>query len=138
MKKILLPKYGSMKMDDLISAAENLAKKFNSTVTVFHVFNCRQMPHYGTSAVDLDDDDIVEFQKELDDTVKLLKDKGIRVDSKLFKGDPATDIINEAESGNYDIVIMSTQGIPSGQRLLPGSVTGMVMNHIDIPVLVIR
>ena len=74
----------------------------------------------------------------LDKTAEYFEKKGVSAKAKLVKGDPASDIIDEAEIGEYDVCIICTHGMSAGKRFLLGSVTNKVVHHIKIPILVVR
>ena len=65
-------------------------------------------------------------------------DKGIKTDTMLAEGDPASAILDEAEKGDYDLVIMRTNTMKKRKRFMMGSVTNKVVHHIDKPILIIR
>lgn len=74
----------------------------------------------------------------MDKVVKLYEKEGIETDSKVIEGDPSAEIIDEADNGNYDLVIMETHSMKDHKRFLLGSVTNKVVHHINVPILVVR
>jgi len=50
----------------------------------------------------------------------------------------AEEILKEAESGEYDIVIMRTHGMSATKRFMLGSVTDKVVHHVKKPIMVVR
>lgn len=139
MKKILFPIDGSMDCQKALDIAEDLAKKFDSTITVFHVFDYHKIPNEMEYASVIDKIYDSDASREmLDKTVEYFEKKGVKAIGKLVKGDPASDIIDEAEAGEYDLAIVCTHGMSAGKRFLLGSVTNKVVHHIKVPVLVVR
>jgi len=68
----------------------------------------------------------------------LFKEEGITVNQKLVeRGDPADTIINEAEMGNYDLIVIGNSGEEERDPHL-GSVAKKVSAQVKIPVLVAR
>lgn len=126
MKKILLPTDGSMECQKTLDIAEDLAKKFDGEITIFHVFDY----HVVTTEE--------EGKEMLEKAVEYFEKKGVKVNSKIVKGYPAADIIDEAEKGGYDVMIMCTHGMTAGKRFLLGSVTNKVLHHVNIPMLIVR
>src|SRR5581483_9446855 len=64
-----------------------------------------------------------------------LAQKGVAAETKVVFGDPADEIVREAESG-YDLVVVGTRGLgPLAQHLL-GSVSRRVAKRAPCPVLV--
>ena len=56
----------------------------------------------------------------------------------LLEGHPADELINYAEDEKMDVIIMGTIGKTGLDRLLLGSVTGNLVSHSKVPVMVIR
>jgi nucleotide-binding universal stress UspA family protein len=74
----------------------------------------------------------VEYIKGLGDL------KGIKVESVLLEGNPSEELIRYAEEEQMDLIIMGTVGKKGLDRLLLGSVTGNIVRHSNVPVMVIR
>ena len=53
-------------------------------------------------------------------------------------GHPANAIIEAAERGGYDLVIVGSRGLNAVERFLSGSVSGRVVSHAPCSVLVVR
>lgn len=64
--------------------------------------------------------------------------KGINVETVLLEGNPSEELIRYAEEEQMDIVIMGTIGKKGLDRMLLGSVTGNLVRHSKVPVMVIR
>jgi nucleotide-binding universal stress UspA family protein len=83
-----------------------------------------------------------EFQKQGQQAVDYVKDrgemKGVSVEPVLLEGNPSEELIRYAEKEKMDIVIMGTLGKTGLDRFLLGSVTGNVIRHSKIPVMVIK
>ena len=73
------------------------------------------------------------------DSVKGLGDKkGINVETVLLEGNPSEELIRYAEDEQMDVVVMGTVGKKGLDRLLLGNVTGNLVRHSKVPVMVIR
>ena len=64
--------------------------------------------------------------------------KGIKVETVLLEGNPSEELIRYAEEEQMDVVIMGTIGKKGLDRMLLGSVTGNLVRHSKVPVMVIR
>jgi nucleotide-binding universal stress UspA family protein len=64
--------------------------------------------------------------------------KGIDVEPVLLEGNPSEELIRYAEEEQMDVVIMGTIGKKGLDRLLLGSVTGNLIRHSKVPVMVRR
>jgi universal stress protein A len=61
-----------------------------------------------------------------------------RPDYDVLSGDPAQAILERAEAGAYDLIVMGTHGRTGLPRLLVGSVTEKVVRRAPCPVLTVR
>jgi nucleotide-binding universal stress UspA family protein len=68
----------------------------------------------------------------------IYRKEGIKTDTILMEGDPASVILDEAERGDYDLVIMKTHTMKKRKRFMLGSVTNKVVHHINKPILIMR
>ncbi len=141
MKKILLPVEYFAEEPEIINEAVDIAKKFGSKITIFHVDNTQIMISRLQYEAYIDRkafEDKPDNKENIDKIIKLYEDEGLEVEVKQKMGDPASEIITEAEEGDYDLVIMRTHGMGAAKRFMLGSVTNKVVHHIKIPLLVVR
>jgi universal stress protein A len=67
------------------------------------------------------------------------REAGAPIDeTKLESGDPARTIVEVAESGGYDLIVMGTHGRTGIGHLLMGSVAEKVLRRTSCPVLSVR
>jgi nucleotide-binding universal stress UspA family protein len=64
--------------------------------------------------------------------------KGINVETVLLEGQPADELIRYAEENGMGIIVMGTLGRTGIERFLLGSISGSVVRHSKVPVMVIR
>ena len=172
MKKILIPIAKSFEEKIVIDEAVELAKKFDSEITLLNVDNSKEILRNINSSSLVDDGRLARdinrdaFESEtgiptgikarvskknnqrqheefnetifLDQANQSYKNEGVETKTLLLTGDPASVIIDEAESGNYDLVIMKTHTMKERKRFMMGSVTNKVVHHIKTPILIIR
>lgn len=67
-----------------------------------------------------------------------LRDKGIRVETRVRRGTPPLEILAGARESEADLIAMTTHGRSGLGRLLFGSVAEEVLRHSDIPVFLMR
>jgi nucleotide-binding universal stress UspA family protein len=67
-----------------------------------------------------------------------LRAKGVRVSTRVRRGEPAEQIVSAAKDERADLIAMSTHGRGGLGRLLFGSVAEAVLRHADIPVFLLR
>jgi len=76
--------------------------------------------------------------KAVADAVALFKEEGIPVDQRLVEhADPAETIIEQAQKGNYDVIVMGHSEEEEQEPHL-GSVAKKVSRHAKTPVLIVR
>jgi nucleotide-binding universal stress UspA family protein len=141
-KKILMPVERYQNEYDMIDAAVEIAKNCGSTITLFYVDNSKVVFSQMQNDTYVDIEKIMTTMKDDDSTLESIaekyNEKGIKTEIKEVVGDPAAEIINEAENGDYDLIVMRTHGMKATRRFLMGSVTNKVVHHINKPILVVR
>jgi len=190
-KNILIPVEKDSEENTTIDRAVEIAKKFDSKITLLNVDNSEELLVEVNKRRSIDDgrmlkrlgdhglvdesdlpgatakdnvkgkqkynleDDARSYNKEtledeykqnenfnsnafLDEMKELYEKEGIEVDTIVLEGDPASAILDEAEKGDYDLVIMKTHTMKKRKRFMLGSVTNKVVHHINIPILIIR
>jgi len=67
-----------------------------------------------------------------------LRNKGVRVESRVRRGNPADAIVAAARESGADLIAMSTHGRGGLGRLVFGSVAQAVLRQVDMPVFLMR
>ncbi|MEM2930346.1 MAG: universal stress protein [Thermoproteota archaeon] len=80
---------------------------------------------------------IRERDEILEKARMMAEEMGVKVRLLSRVGDPASVIIEEAEKGKYDLVVVGGEGLGKSGRIL-GSVASRVVNRFKGSVLVIR
>jgi nucleotide-binding universal stress UspA family protein len=73
-------------------------------------------------------------------TADRLRARGMPVTTKRVEGGPAAVIAREAETGNYDLIMMGRRGpgLEDETAEFLGSVTERVLRRVACPVLVVK
>jgi nucleotide-binding universal stress UspA family protein len=134
--RILFPIDFSEHSQKLNAQVEWLAAKFNSTVTLMHVFEIPSSWYGGTDAPLLSGDGIVAFandekQRLLDYSIGIPESRLQRVS---LEGGAAWHIANWTKEHATDLVVMGTHGFGALRRMLLGSVAMKVLHDVDCPV----
>lgn len=66
------------------------------------------------------------------------KAAGLKAESIVLKGNPAKEILDFAERQKVDMIVVGSIGKSGVQSFLLGSISGKVLRHSKIPVLVVR
>lgn len=145
-KKILVAIDGSEHAYKALDFALDLAEKYSATVTIINVF---QAPIVGF----LDEPFaypivLADFTKE----VKALHEKilskalkranelkpNLKISTMLKEGRPADKIVETAEEGNFDLIVMGQRGLGKVKEFFLGSVSDRVADEAHCPVLIVK
>jgi len=120
MRKILLPIENFSEDQEVITEAVDIAKKFNGKITFLHVDNAQMLVSRLQYEAYIDREimtEKIDTKKSQDKLIKEYKDRGVlKLEIKEIVGDPASEIINEAQEGDYDLVIMRTHGMGATKK----------------------
>jgi len=127
--KILVAVNGSEHSRRAVGYATLLASKMKVPMTLLHVQE--------TSIFRLRP----EVSKEIGKRVlsgSAAEIEGVEVDQKMESGDPAKTILNTANKGGYDLIVIGARGHSTTEMLMLGSVSDHVIQYSDRSVLVIK
>jgi nucleotide-binding universal stress UspA family protein len=65
-------------------------------------------------------------------------DSGVDVQTKTIEGDPASALVQEAEDGRYDLLVVGNKGMTGASRFFLGSVPNKVSHHVPCALLIVR
>ena len=139
-KKILLPTDGSEFTKYAVEKAIELAALSGGKITALYVLD-RSV--YASSPMDTALVSIHEtLEKEGKYATNYVKEKadaaGVEIEEKMIEGIPPKIILQEAENGGYDIIIMGTLGRTGISKLLMGSVAEKIIQNAKCPVMVAK
>jgi nucleotide-binding universal stress UspA family protein len=134
--KILAPIAFSARCEGAVQYAEALACHFQSELTLLHVVMPLQtygFPDALAVAPELLEETLAAGKSQLD---AFLAEglKGINVKREVLEGEPAQTIVDYANSGKYDLIVLPTHGYGPFRRFLLGSVTAKVLHDAHCPV----
>lgn len=75
---------------------------------------------------------------DLEKTRSTLEDYGLDYDQIIVRGNPKEELVKHANSGKYDIVILSNRKAESQKKFVLGSVSHKVAKRAAIPVLIVK
>ena len=149
LKRILVPVDFSPCSDAALELAADLAEQYGAEVDILHVWQPPQelgafvglssVPIEGGRHLSLTQFIMAEAQDDLDGLVEQLDDRQLAaVRAHLEEGSPRRVILDFAEQGTFDLLVMGTNGRTGLAHLFMGSVTEWVVRHAQIPVLTVR
>jgi nucleotide-binding universal stress UspA family protein len=118
--RILVGTDGSKTAAIAVERAVDLAKAFGSTLTIFSV----GAPGRAGAAVD------AEARKH--------EKSGIAIRTETVDGDPATALVERAEKGDIDLLVLGNKGMTGATRFFLGSVPNKVSHHAPVALLIVR
>jgi nucleotide-binding universal stress UspA family protein len=134
--RILFPVDFSGTSKKLNCQVEWLARRFNSRVTLLHVFEIPSSWYGGADAPMLSGEDVVEFANQ---EKQRLQDYSLhvpesRIERVSLEGGAASHIADWTSEHATDLVVMGTHGFGALRRMLLGSVAMKVLHDVDCPV----
>ena len=140
---ILVPVDGSETSYAAVDKAVEIAKAFNSKVTVVQVLALDPYiaAEYITAA---QTNDLIErartaILKTLDEAKAKFAAAGIDAETQLLEGQVIySEIVKAAESLNTDLIVIGSHGRTGFKKLFLGSVAQSILGQANIPVMVIR
>jgi nucleotide-binding universal stress UspA family protein len=142
-KKICCPTDFSEPSQEALKVACEMATHFAAELILVHVVT--PIP-----VIPIHDDptsfNLPLYEKEMEQSaVKALKkiqqekvSESIQSRTMVIQGDPATQIVNLADTENMDMIIIATHGFTGWRKFMFGSVTEKVIRYANCPVLSIR
>ena len=137
---VLLPLQGS---DDAEAAIRFLvAKPFRETVEVKVLsaipYAFSVWPPDVSVADSMGNELVKNTQRFVDDVVAHFVSHGYRAKGLVSKESPASAILQEAETGKPDLILMGSRGLKGLSRFLLGSVSHAILHRAPCPVLIFR
>jgi len=146
-KKILVPVDGSEHAYKAIEFAANLASQSDAIIHLLHVVKLTKIPEaikeyvraeeiqespYFVALQTMGDQILIAAKKEAEK-------KGAKyIETRVIQGDPAETIINYANKGNFDMIVIGSRGLGSFKGLMLGSVSSKVCHAADRTCVTVR
>ena len=121
---------GSENSVKALDYALKLAEKMGSKITLLNVQELRLYESSPKTAEELGD-------KILSKTLDAVGEKKIKVDKKLEFGVTSDSIVDVAEKGNYDLIVLGSRGLGTVKRFLLGSISDDVSHKAKCSVLIV-
>ena len=138
-KKILAPTDMSEFSEAGVRYALDLARTVGAEVTIYYVLSTDELMQQDlvgplSHILEKYEQALRKFLDErFSDIIPL-----VEVRTKVEIGAPDDNIVQEAEKGGMDMIVLSTHGRTGLSHILVGSVTERVVRHAPCPVLSIR
>lgn len=138
-KKILIPIDGSESSKRALEFGIAIAKSAKAKITILEVIeDFGPLPGYYEAAPPGKDRVKWISEQRFDKVHTILDDSTIQWDRKVSEGYAADEILNTAEQGKYDMIVIGSRGMGPIGRFLVGSVSDRVVHHAHCSVTVVR
>lgn len=137
-KKILVPLDGSELAAKVLPQVVELAKTYDSKVTLLYVFYAGEsetFPDWIEEALEKEKSRCELFLAKAANDLEVQGLMGVKVE--CLEGSPAREIVAYAKDNDMDLIAMATHGKGEVAWVL-GSVAEKVLSHATMPVLLIR
>jgi nucleotide-binding universal stress UspA family protein len=137
MNKILLPSDGSEHSIRSAEKAIELATLYDAQIDVLYVVDG------STSKKDvLQNTDKFVIEKRRKERLKPIEERlnqaGIMYKTHTLHGEPGPTIVDFANKGDYEYVVLGSRGLNKLQTMVLGSVSHKVAKRVDKPVMIVK
>lgn len=150
-RRILVPIDGSECADKALDYALYLADKCDASVEIFTAVSIVHIPILKPAAVAVKavTPSLFEslFKEVRDHNEQMLSEAiekarkakpGLDITKNLAEGRPADRIVERAEEGGFDLIVMGSRGLGGVKEFFLGSVANRVASEAPCPVLLVR
>lgn len=140
-KRALVPLDGSQVAETIIPFILDIAGPLDMEVVLLRVVEpVPPMVLEGSRHIEVEDVEArhTDAEEYLAPIAVELRNKGVKVESRVRRGNPADQIVAAARETGADFIAMSTHGRGGLGRLVFGSVAQAVLRHVDMPVFLMR
>jgi nucleotide-binding universal stress UspA family protein len=142
--RIVVGTDGSETATEAVRQAGDLAKRLGATLAIVSAYEPVPSSRLREERQQVPEDlaHTVGPREDVDATLaeaaKQSKERGVDVETFARQGDPADAILDVAEEGNADLIIVGNKGMTGAKRFLLGSVPNKVSHHAPCSVLIVR
>jgi nucleotide-binding universal stress UspA family protein len=146
--KILVPLDGSKSAITALNVASELARRFDSQITLLHVASLSTVlpikRFEKTHRVSADEmKKFITLSREagfniLDQGQQLLEGSGIPVKTVFKEGYPALEIVRIARDRNFDLIVVGARGVSQVKELRLGRTTEQIVRNAPCSVMVCK
>lgn len=139
-EKILVAVDGSDNSERALIKAKKHGEQVRGDITILTVVDPISIGVYSYSELSKKDYDVLKSVGEsvLIESLKIIGDSEVKINTMLKKGSPADEILKEAEDGQYDLIVMGSRGFGVFSKSILGSVSQKILNHTNTDVLIIK
>ena len=136
-KAILVPLDGSKSSFKALTKAIFLAKKCNSSITALYVLRTA-FDNPNLIYVPQTQNELKKVETFLDTAKNQVTKNSIKFKKEIVFGHEAKEVIDFAQKGKFDLIVIGARGRGTIKQMLLGSVSNAIVHSSKIPVLVIK
>ena len=137
-KSILVPIDGSRHAEKALTYALEMAEKCEAGIEILTVVpEVVSSPDWMKEYTEKMKEKSEEMLSESFRMAKEIK-PDINISKRLEEGLTVEKLLEIAERGNHDMIVMGSRGLGFVKGFLLGSVSNKVVNHAEIPVLIVK
>ncbi len=143
-RKILVPTDFSTYAELAVEEALEVAEAFSASITLFHAYELPLPMSDGAYAFataealrEIEGSAQTSLAAAKADLLRRWPGQSDAIGTTLALGSPASRIVEEAQTGGYDLIVMGTHGRTGLRHLLIGSVAERVVRTSSVPVLTV-
>jgi nucleotide-binding universal stress UspA family protein len=145
-KNLLVPLDGDAEHELCLPDAVELAEFFDGSLlllTVVHTLGTlpgkraatgRMLPGAMRAMLDIDEQSAAEYLERL---ALKLSEQGLKVSTRVRRGDPAQQILSQAQPQDIDLIVLATHGKSGMTAFWSGSVAPKVVTEAKVPMLLV-
>ncbi len=137
MKKIMAAWDGSETAARAFEKAAEISAKFDAEL---HVVSVAQIPDYAETTGEykgaLEDAERF-FERKVEEIEAAARTHGVSYERKVIHGHPSRSLIEYAERGGFDLMVVGRKGRSALERFMVGSVTRRLAIYAPCPVLIV-
>lgn len=139
-RHLLVPVDFGESSDEALEVAIELATRFDSRLTLLHVYEIPAYVYGGMTYATADLFAPIEeaAREHLAGTLRRVQKRLPRATAELRQGAPAVEVLAVVERLRPDLVVMGTHGRQGMRRMLLGSVAEKIVRLSTVPVLTVR
>lgn len=140
--KILVAVDGSENSERALKEAKKYGEMSQAEITILSVLN-HGFALQSSKETSADNGKTEQTREEIGEAIltealKSFKDYEGEVYTSLRNGYPADEILEEADFGEFDLIVMGSRGLGLFSRTFLGSVSNKVLNHTKSNVLIVK
>lgn len=136
-KKILVPLDGSSNSMRGLDRAIEIAKDSDAEITGFYVFHLPMAAGIKYTAK-MKDEAQKKAAKAIGPAMNKTQKAGATFKYKTGGGNTGSEIVNYAQKGKFDMIVIGARGLGSAKEAFLGSTSNYVMHKTKVPVLVVK